>query len=232
MSRSVRVAAILILLLASAASAQTRATAGDLRVAAIDESGLSVPGVTLTLLHQETGLERTIVTAENGHAVASALPVGSYSMRAGLDGFRPVTVDAVTIALGTAVELRLTLRLASLGETVDVAAPVPLLDIQRTVISTVISERQIAELPIDRRNYISFAVLAAGVGTDRTLNQGPAETSGLTFAGQNARSNNITVDGLDNNDDATGGVRAVFSQDAVREFQVLSHSYSAEFGKA
>ena len=98
--------------------------------------------------------------------------------------------------------------------------------------STVISERQIAELPIDRRNYISFAVLAAGVTTDRTLNQGPAETSGLSFSGQSARANNITVDGLDNNDDATGGVRAVFSQDAVREFQVVVHSYSAEFGKA
>ena len=105
-------------------------------------------------------------------------------------------------------------------------------DIQRTVVSTVISERQIAELPIDRRNHISFAVLAAGVATDRTLNQGPAETSGLSFAGQSARANNITVDGLDNNDDATGGVRAVFSQDAVREFQVVVHSYSAEFGKA
>src|SRR5918995_278833 len=62
--------------------------------------------------------------------------------------------------------------------------------------------------------------------------QGAAATSGLTFAGQRARSNNITVDGLDNNDATLGSVRATFSQEAVQEFQVLTNSYSAEFGKA
>jgi hypothetical protein len=211
---------------------QTRATTGDLRVIAIDESALPLPGVRIALMHGETGLERTALTGHDGHATASALAVGRYTMRAELDAFRPVVLDNVTIELGATIELRLTLSLASRAETVDVIAPLPLVDVQRTVVSTVISERQIAELPIDRRNHISFAVLAAGVTTDRTLNQGPAETSGLSFAGQSARANNITVDGLDNNDDATGGVRAVFSQDAVREFQVVVHSYSAEFGKA
>jgi hypothetical protein len=213
-------------------SAQTRATAGDLRVIATDDSSLPLPGVHVAVVHGETGLERTIVTGQEGHATASALPIGHYTMRAELDAFRPVFVDDIAIELGTTVEVRLTLHLASRAESVNVVAPLPLVDIQRTVVSTVISERQIAELPIDRRNHISFAVLAAGVATDRTLNQGPSETSGLSFAGQSARSNNITVDGLDNNDDATGGVRAVFSQDAVREFQVVVHSYSAEFGKA
>jgi hypothetical protein len=212
--------------------AQTRATTGDLRVIATDESALPLPGVLISLVHAETGLERTAVTEPDGHATAAALAIGRYTMRAELNAFRPVTVDDVLIELGATVEVRLTLPLASRTETVEVVAPQPLIDIQRTAVSTVINEQQIAELPIDRRNYISFAVLAAGVATDRTLNQGPAETSGLSFAGQSARANNITVDGLDNNDDATGGVRAVFSQDAVREFQVVAHSYSAEFGKA
>ena len=62
--------------------------------------------------------------------------------------------------------------------------------------------------------------------------QGATPTSGLSFAGQRPRSNNITVDGLDNNDITVGAVRATFSQDAVREFQVLAASFSAEFGKA
>ena len=212
--------------------AQTHATTGALRVIAVDESDLPLPGVRVTLMHDETAIERSAVTGNDGRVNASALAIGRYTMRAELDAFRPVIIDDVAITLGTTTELRLTLRLASLTDTVDVVAPVPLLDIQRTVVSTVISEEQIGGLPIDRRNYISFAVLAAGVATDRTLNQGPAETSGLAFSGQSARSNNITVDGLDNNDDASGGVRAVFSQDAVREFQVVVHSYSAEFGKA
>jgi hypothetical protein len=230
-----RVVAALVLCLAWSAldgHAQTHATTGDLRVIVSDDSALPLPGVRIALVHAETGLERTALTGQDGRATASALAVGRYTLRAELDGFRPVMLDDITIELGATIELRMTLQLGSRAETVDVVAPLPLVDVQRTVVSTVISERQIAELPIDRRNHISFAVLAAGVTTDRTLNQGPAETSGLSFAGQSARANNITVDGLDNNDDATGGVRAVFSQDAVREFQVVVHSYSAEFGKA
>ena len=221
-----------VVCIATQGFAQSRPTTGDLRVIALDQSDLPLPGVRVTVVHAETGLERAALTGDDGRATASALAIGRYTMRAEADAFKPVAMDDVTIAVGTTTEVRLILRLASLADTVDVVAPVPLLDIQRTVVSTVIAEQQIASLPIDRRNHISFAVLAAGVATDRTMNQGPAETSGLAFAGQSARSNNITVDGLDNNDDAAGGVRAVFSQDAVREFQVIVHSYSAEFGKA
>ena len=117
--------------------------------------------------------------------------------------------------------MRITLRLASLAETIDVIAPVPLLDIRRTAVSTVISERQIAELPIDRRNYISFGLLAPGVATDRTMNQGPAETSGLTFGGQSAQGQQHHGGRPRQQRRCDGGVRAVFSQDAVREFQVV-----------
>ena len=99
-------------------------------------------------------------------------------------------------------------------------------------VASVVSQQQIERLPIDGRNFISFAVITPGVSTDRTPQQGASATSGLTFAGQRARSNNITVDGLDNNDTAVGSVRATFSQEAVREFQVLTNSYSAEFGNA
>src|SRR4029453_8104676 len=99
-------------------------------------------------------------------------------------------------------------------------------------VSNVVSQDQIQSLPINGRNFISFSIITPGVTIDQTPQQGASATSGLTFAGQRARSNNITVDGLDNNDITLGSVRAVFSQEAVREFQVLTNSYSAELGKA
>ena len=108
----------------------------------------------------------------------------------------------------------------------------PVVDPQKTVVSSVISREQIQHLPINGRSFIGFSLLAPAVVTDRTPQQGASGTSGLSFAGQRARSNNITVDGLDNNDSTIGSVRATFSQEAVREFQVLTNSYSAEFGKA
>lgn len=98
--------------------------------------------------------------------------------------------------------------------------------------SSVIGLQQIEALPINGRNFIGFAVVTPGVVTDRTPLQGAVATSSLSFTGQRARSNNVMVDGLDNNDPVVGAVRATFSQEAIREFQVLVDSYSAEFGKA
>ena len=95
-----------------------------------------------------------------------------------------------------------------------------------------VSQEQVQNLPINGRNFLSFTVMTPGVTTDRTPQQGALATSGLSFTGQRGRSNNITVDGFDNNDPTVGAVRATFSQEAVREFQVLTNSYSAEFGKA
>src|SRR5439155_25751667 len=122
--------------------------------------------------------------------------------------------------------------LAPTAETVNVTAAVPPVQINRTELSTLVNQQQIDNLPINGRNFISFSVITPGVSTDRTPQQGPTMTSGLSFTGQRARSNNIMVDGLDNNDIVVGAVRATFSQEAIREFQVLADSYSAEFGKA
>src|SRR5687768_12062164 len=148
-----RVCVVVLLCIAwmtSAGHAQTRATTGDLRVIAADESALPLPGVRISLVHVETGLERTALTGQDGHATVSALAIGRYAMRADLDAFRPVTIDDIPIELGATIEVRLTLPLASRAETVDVVAPQPLVDVQRTAVSTVINEQQIAQLPIDR----------------------------------------------------------------------------------
>ena len=136
------------------------------------------------------------------------------------------------LTLGSLIDVRLSLNVAGGQEIVEVSGDAPVVDPQKTVVSSVISQEQIEHLPINGRNFIGFSLLAPGVATDRTPQQGASGTSGLTFAGQRARSNNITVDGLDNNDATVGSVRATFSQEAVREFQVLTNSYSAEFGKA
>src|SRR5262249_27588449 len=140
--------------------------------------------------------------------------------------------EDVALTVGSSVDLKFVLTVEGFVATVPVTAPDPLVDLERTAVSGLVSRRQIEDLPSNRRDFISFSLLVPGVTSDRTPQQGASATSGLTFAGQRARSNNIMVDGLDNNDSASGGVRAVFSQEAVQEFRVLTSSYSAEFGKA
>ena len=122
--------------------------------------------------------------------------------------------------------------MSATSERITVVGGTPPVNVRRKEVATTISANQIEKLPINGRTFIGFSTLAPGVTTDVTPDQGSNASSGLTFAGQRGRSNNITLDGLDNNEIAVGSVRATISQEAVREFQVLTNSYSAEFGKA
>jgi hypothetical protein len=217
---------------AAAAAAQTRATTADLAGTVVDQSSAVLPGATVTAQNVDTNHVRSAMTDERGHFLIPALPPGTYDVRTELQGFTSRTLEHVVLTLGSLVDVRVSLNVAGGQEIVLVAGDAPVIDTQRTVVSNVISQEQIQHLPINGRNFISFSLLAPGVVTDRTPQQGASGTSGLSFAGQRARSNNITVDGLDNNDSSIGSVRATFSQEAVREFQVLTNSFSAEFGKA
>jgi hypothetical protein len=229
---SVAIARAAVAVGAIPARAQTRVATADLAGVVRDASAAVLAGATVTVRSAATNAERSSTTNGEGRFVVPALAPGAYDVTVALQGFSVERREGVVLALGTLTTLDVTLGLAGVAEQVTVVGEVALVDPARTVIATSVTRDQINALPIDVRNFISFAVIAPGVTTDRTPQQGAAAASGLTFAGQRARSNNITVDGLDNNDVSLGGVRATFSQEAVQEFQVLTHSYSAEFGKA
>ena len=90
--------------------------------------------------------------------------------------------------LGSALDVTFTLNIAGLATQITITDEAPLVDTQKTAVATVVSQQQIDSLPINLRNFISFSVITSGVTTDRTPQQGASVTSGLTFAGQRARS--------------------------------------------
>jgi carboxypeptidase family protein len=212
--------------------AQARLTGADLTGLVVDTSGGVLPGATVTVTNTETNVSRSAVTDVSGRWIVPALPPGSYTVKFEMPGFATTTRSGVVLALGQAVTVDVALPVGGTREEVTVTAESPLLQTGRTELSSVVTQKFIDNLPINGRDFISFSVITPGVSTDRTPQQGASATSGLSFTGQRARSNNIMVDGLDNNDPVVGAVRAVFSQEAIREFQVLADSYSAEFGKA
>ncbi len=211
---------------------QARLTGADVVGTVRDDTGGVLPGATVTAVNLATNVTRVAVTDQAGRYLVAALPPGTYRLTAGLKGFATATRDELTLVLGESAETDFALKVAGLAETIAVLAEAALVDPAHTAVSTVINQQQIDALPINGRNVISFSIITPGVTTDRTPQQGASATSGLSFGGQRARSNNIMVDGYDNNDRVVGAVRAVFSQEAVREFQVLTNSYSAEFGNS
>ena len=233
MHRTLRTAVVVVMLAAApAALAQSRATTGDLSGIVTDATGGVLVGVTVTATDVQTNGVRSGATQADGRFVLPALPPGVYTVRLARAGFTTLILEQIAVPLGAVVELPVTLQVAGVIEEVTVVPRTRTVDLERTAVSGVIGPDQIDRLPINGRNFMSFSLLTPGTAVDRTPQQGVSQTSGLTFAGQRARANNITVDGLDNNDLIIGSVREAFSQDAVQEFQVLTNSYSAEFGKA
>src|SRR5687768_10091352 len=216
------------LLLPAAAQAQARLTGADLEGTVRDESSAILSGATVTVVNSNTNVARTVQTDSRGHFQVPALPPGTYRIKVELTGFGSQAREGLVLLLGQTAAIDFTLKLAAASEEIMVTAETPIVDPGQTAVSSVVREQQIASLPTNGRNFISFAVITAGATTDRTPQQGATVTSGLTFAGQRARSNNIMVDGFDNNEAALGSVGATFSQDAVREFQVMANSYPAE----
>lgn len=215
------------------AEARQRPASADVIGVVRDQLNAVLSEATVSATNVDTKIVRTVSTDAGGRYTLAALPPGTYDVSAAHAGFTTQVFQAVTVPLGMVLELEFVLGLAAITQQVDVVADMPSVDAQGTAVAPVVTQHQITNLPINRRNFVDFAVLTPGVHRDYTPQTGgAAATSGLTFLGQRARSNNITVDGLDNNDIVVGSVRATFSQEAVREFQVLAHTFSAEFGKA
>ncbi len=219
-----------VLCFPGSAIAQSGATGPDLTGVVLDELCAVLPGASVTARNTDTGLVRVAVTGPDGRFAIPAIPVGIYTVQIDSAGFAPQVVEPIAATLGATLKLQLVLKLATVQAAITIAVEQPLIDLQKTAIATVVGREQIDALPINGRNFISFAIITPGATISGIRNPGATPGSGLTFAGQRDRSNNITVDGLDNNDALNNGVRATFSQEAVREFQVLTNSYPAEFG--
>lgn len=210
--------------------AQSGSTTGMIVGRVKDVGGAVIAGAPVKARQIETNLERTADADEDGNYQFLQLPPGNYEVVIELEGFAPKK-ERVLINIGTSALVQMTLVPEGAVETVNVEAAVSF-EQGKTESSVVNGSDRIDNLPINRRNFLDFAVTAPRVTVDRLPVQGVAATSGLSFNGQSSRQNNVTIDGLDNNDSNVGTVRSTFSQEAVREFQVVSDSYSAEFGRA
>ncbi|MBL8115558.1 MAG: TonB-dependent receptor [Acidobacteria bacterium] len=207
-------------------------TTADLKGRVTDDKALPLPGVTVTATNKQTGAMRSTVTKIDGDYAINLLPPGVYTVKAELSLFTPAQYDGVRLSLGATTPLDFSMSAAA-GATaaVEVTAETPLIDPNKTDLSQVVDQAKITQLPNVARNFLSFSLITPRVAEDRGPQSGSAGTSGFSINGQSARLNNVAVDGMDNNDQATGSVRATFSQDAVQEYQVITNPYGAEFGR-
>ncbi len=219
------------------ASAQGVGASGDIKGTITDPSGGVLPRVTVVVVETERGFRRTATSDDNGQYRVTGLPPATYDVSAELAGFQREVRKGVVVTVGQTVILDFQLKVSQLTTQVEVTAEAPLVDTEKSKQADTIEERYIRNLPIDRRDYLTYTLLVPGVTdsqrlTDNTefrVKQTPQ--SGLSFYGSNGRGNSVTVDGGEANDDS-GGVLLTLGQDAVQEFQINRSNYSAELGSA
>jgi hypothetical protein len=234
MIRTVRALSMscLVLLLSAICFGQGGASTGDLHVTVKDAKGSLVTNATVTVRDVAKGLERTATSDGQGGYSAQLLPPGNYSVTVAAAGFTKVTNTDVGVTVGGLLELPVTLSVSGGTEVVEVTSQAELVETSRSSTTDTIGQRRIDNLPINGRNYINFTLTDSQVVRDNAPNTGAAPTSGLNMSGQRARSNLVNVDGADATDNSVNGVRSTVSQEAVQEFQIITNSYAAEYGRA
>jgi hypothetical protein len=223
----------MLLLLGFSAPVRAQSASGNVHGIVVDGSGAGVVGATVRLSRPAIGTERTFVTDEHGWFRTPLLPVGVYDVAVSASAFQPRTWQGLNITVGHTVMLRLDLK-PGIAESVHVIGAAPALDTSRSAVSATVEGTAVHYLPVNGRNFIDFVLLTPGVTRD-------VRTGDISFAGQRGSLNSLVVDGVDANNTfaaqtigRTGSGRAPyqFSQDAVKEFQVTSNSFSAEYGRA
>lgn len=198
-----------------------------------DPQGLPVKGATVTVTSTATGAQRIATVDEDGRYKIVGLPPGEYRLQAdGGANFAVVENPSFLLTVGQDAILNMPLQLRSQSQTVTVTGESALIETAKTEISQTVEQRRIENLPINGRNYINFTLTDSQVTRDNAPATGAAPTSGFNSNGQRARSNLVNVDGADATDNSVNGVRSTVSQEAVQEFQIITNSYAAEYGRA
>ncbi len=211
--------------------ANAQAASSTLSGKATDADGAPLPGVTVTATDKSTGLTRVAVTGADGTFRIVALPVGDYAVTAELQGFATVSVEGVHLNVASERSIEISMRAASVEETITVTTEAPLIE-TTPAMGTVVSEQQLETLPLNGRQFANVAVLAPG--TSLAYNADPTKPGQLTIAlnGGIGRNVNFTVDGGDNTDDTIGGALQNYNLDAVEEFKIQTAQYKAEYGRS
>jgi len=212
-------------------------TSGSISGTVTDPQGGVIPKASVVAVETGRGAQYSGVTNEGGeYRITGVLP-GTYRVTAQIGRFETEAMTGVVVNVGETVVLDFHLKLATTAQTVEVTAVPPVVETERGSQANTLTQQYIEDLPIDRRDYLTFTLLLPGVSDstrladDQDFRVKQTPQSGLSFYGSNGRGNSITVDGGEAQDDA-GGVRPTISQDAVQEFQVNRSNYTAELGGA
>jgi hypothetical protein len=239
MKRSTLLVVSFCLLLSANSLLHAQAT-GSFSGTVTDKAGAVISGATVTATSEGTGVSREGKTDDSGHYLIPLLPVATFTLRVESSGFGTAEQKEVRLQIDEHRELDFSLVPASVSTSVEVNASEVAVQTTNPTLGQVITSEQVAELPLNGRDFVQLATLTPGVTQETNpssfFNGGPSSevsargTYSLSVGGSRAQSTDWLLDGVDNNELTAGGIAILPSIDAINEFKVLTYNYSAEWG--
>jgi hypothetical protein len=221
---------IILMLSSTAVQSQSASATGRLEGILTDSTGAAVPGADVTVRNQNTGISTTLQSGAEGDFTFLYLDPGTYEVSIRKAGFNKLVLKEISVTVGTRAIIHPRLAVGRIETTVSVSATTPLVDTAESSLGTVVDQQSIESLPLNGRNFTDFALLTPGATTDGDFGM-------ISFNGVAGNFNNYTVDGGNNNNaffaqQIGRTIPFQFSEDVIREFEVTSTGFEAEFGQA
>ncbi|HKR23135.1 MAG TPA: carboxypeptidase regulatory-like domain-containing protein, partial [Pyrinomonadaceae bacterium] len=217
-------------------------TAGNITGTVRDQQGSAVANAEITITEERTGASRTARTNEDGFYNAPGLPPGLYTISTAPSGFKKTVANGVELHVSENKTVNLDLQVGQVTEIVTVTGEETPVELRSGEVSSLVSEKQVTELPLNGRNYAQLALMVPGVspvtqsgagGAFATRGTGLNSGVDMSVNGNQSNANLWTVDGVNNMDVGSNRTLLVFpSVDSIQEFRVERNSFSAEFGQA
>src|SRR5215475_4717275 len=203
-----------------------------------DTTEALVPGVTITVKHLESGQTRTAISGENGGYSVPLLPVGPYELSTTMPGFKQEVRRGINLVVGQQAVVDLTLEVGGASELITVNEEAPLVNTTLASTAGLINEQQVKDLPLNGRSFDQLLTLNVGV-VNNTSNMNAGNNPAFSVAGHRQETNRFLINGVDwIGGNAThqfvtpsGASAQLLGVEAIREYNVLEHTYGAEYGK-
>ncbi len=205
-----------------------------------DTSGSAVPGAKVTVTAPATGLIPVFPANESGEYLIPSLRAADYSVQVEQKGFQNATAQDIRLQVDEHRELDFKLFPASVQTSVEVSATPVAVQTSDPTLGQVITTQQVADLPLNGRDFVQLATLTPGTAQETNpnsfFNGGPSSEASargsysLSVGGSRANSTDWLLDGNDNNELTSGAISILSSIDSIQEFKVLTYNYSAEWG--
>ncbi len=222
----------------SVQAALAQVTTGSISGIVRDTTGAVLPGTTITVRHLDTGVSRTLVTDDQGRYHVPNLGLGNYEVQASLAGFQTEVRGGITLTIGREAIVDFTLRVGEITEKVVVIGEAPLVDLTGSSLRELVDDRKIRDLPLNGRDLTQLTFLQTGVIFSRTSTREitTGEGNNISVSGARPTGNLFLLDGTDILDwrqrtpaSVSGALTGV---ETLKEFVVLTNTFSAEFGRA